>query len=93
MIIIKSRWQYPIEYYRLRLRQFTKKVSLRHDYHKKSIFPEKKEKKNTTKLRKADNINCQNLKDTQMSFGNIEDGVGKPETVRENTTPSWDAVR
>ena len=53
----------------------------------------KKEKKNTTKLRKADNINCQNLKDTQMSFGNIEDGVGKPETVRENTTPSWDAVR
>jgi len=27
-----------------------------------------------------------------MSFGNIEEGVGKPENVRENTTPSWDAV-
>jgi len=27
-----------------------------------------------------------------MSFGNIEEGVGKPENVRENTTPSWVAV-
>jgi len=27
-----------------------------------------------------------------MSFGNIEEGVGKPEIVRENTTPSWVAV-
>jgi hypothetical protein len=51
-------------------------VPLRHDYNKKSIFPEENKK----------NKFC------RMSFENIEEGVGKPENVRENTTPSWVAV-
>ena len=68
MVIIKSRWQYPIEYYRLRLRQFTKKVPISMITIKSLPFLKKRNEKHY-KAEKGRQYQLPKSKDTQMSFG------------------------